>query len=581
MSGLLHRLARDLRTARHVPTPQLFHRARFLVLRRLYRAFPEWPIRAARRRAAGALARRDLPRLPLLAFHVGESGDPRDGWDARVARARDAAEGRFTHLGTSRDYAGRVDWDDDGVSPLWAYQMQYLGALVDMACAGDAPAAMRHLESWRARFEERWDAVAWHPYPVSLRIVNVCAAAAILGGFDALGDGVERFVAVHARYLERHVEQDVRGNHLLENVVALLFAARFVDGSVDGGGRRALALLRHELREQVLSDGMHFELSPMYHLIVMQRLFLLLYVLGDDGEDRQLVHRALGRMGQRLAWLRSPDGEIPVTGDAARGFSVPAEVGLAMVDLVHPGAGLDPDTIPGAPEGVSSAPDAGLHVLRQGELWCLLDAGPVCPEYLPAHGQADALTVEVWVGEHCLVTDSGLHEYTGPERAWGRSSRAHSTITVDDRDSSEVYGSFRVGGREVMERVAVDDASVTATLRPWGIDARLTRRASLPGRGVLRLDDSATAPSGSVVRSRLHLHPDVEVVSGEGTNALVVRVDGRDVTIAASGTLTLEPGRCSRRFGEIRETRIAVLELPRDEDGTARGRLEIRPGGRG
>ncbi len=405
--------------------------------------------------------------------------------------------------------------------------------------------------------------------------MNLCLAAGALGGFGALGSGVARLVALHARYVEAHLERDVRGNHLLENLVALLVAARYVDGSVDGGGRAALALLREELAEQIPADGMHFERAPMYHAVVMQRLGILTHVV-EDARTLRIVQDTLRRMARRLAWLRCPDGGIPLLGDSARDFAPSVDTLLATCP-VGPSSSCASAPCESPPPGVSSAPDAGLHALRDGLLWCLFDAGAVCPEYLPAHGQADTLSVEVWVGDACVVTDPGLHEYTGAERAWGRSSRAHSTITVDDRDSSEVYGSFRVGGRETLERVVVDDTSITATLRPWGGRARLTRRVSLPGGGVLRLDDTARAPPGSVVRARLHLHPDVAVVGGEATDVLRLRVAGRDVTVRASGPLALERGRCSHRLGEIRETRIVVLVLERDTAGVARGWSEIVP----
>jgi uncharacterized heparinase superfamily protein len=571
VSAFVHQFARDLRTARHLPAAQFVHRLRFLCLRRFYAAFPTRPIRAARGRARGALSRRDLPRVaPQLLGVKSECVD----------RAEAAAAGRFAHLSTERNYGAAIDWRDPTVSPLWAYQMHYLGILVDCAVAGRPEVAAAHLSSWTATFGDAWDPVAWHPYPVSLRLVNVCLAASVLGSFDALGDGAVELVATHARYLEEHLERDVRGNHLLENAVALVTAARFVDGSADE--RAALRLLRDVVEEQVLPDGMHFELSPMYHAIVLQRLLLLRQMV----ECGPLVHGIVERMQARLAWMVCPDGEIPLFGDSARDFA-PAAVALVGGDTRPDAAAAMPActtaarstatarSTAAASEGVSSAEDAGLHVLRAGPLWCIFDTGAICPTYLPAHGQADALSVEVWVGDACLVTDPGLHEYTGDERAWGRSSRAHSTITVDDRDSSEVYASFRVGGRERMETVATDNHSVTATLRPWGVDARLTRRVALDAGGVLSLQDEARTTSAAVVRSRLHLHPDVEIVRGEGTDRLVLSVGGSRVLVRGSGPLFLEPGRCSRRLGEIRETCIVVLIHETGDDGVQRGSLEI------
>ena len=51
------------------------------------------------------------------------------------------------------------------------------------------PRDSRCARSARAAFGARWDRVAWHPYPVSLRLANLCFAAGHLGGFDALAPG--------------------------------------------------------------------------------------------------------------------------------------------------------------------------------------------------------------------------------------------------------------------------------------------------------------------------------------------------------------------------------------------------------
>ena len=91
--------------------------------------------------------------------------------------------------------------------------------------------------------------------------------------------------------------------------------------------------------------------------------------------------------------------------------------------------------------------------------------------------------------------------------------------------------------------------------------------------------DASRTRRGAVVRSRLHLHPDVELVRGEGSDQLVLRVGGRDVTVRGSAPLFLEPGRCSRRFGERRETRIVVQHhVPGDGDGeSAQFTIDVPP----
>jgi hypothetical protein len=286
-------------------------------------------------------------------------------------------------------------------------------------------------------------------------------------------------------------------------------------------------------------------------------------------------------MADFLAAILCPDGDIPLLGDSARGFAPPPRTLLALAARLT-------DTHPAPPAaGVTSCADAGLHVFRTARTWAILDAGPVCPDYLPGHGQADSLTVEVWCDGACVVGDPGVHEYTGAERAWGRSSRAHSTITVDDGDTSEVYDSFRVGGRARIDGVTGEPGAVTATLTPFGVAAQLSRRVALtaaPGQG-LEITDRASAPRGRAVRSRLHLAPTVELVDGPSADGrmVVVRSPAGRVRIAAQHPLRLEPGRASRRYGLVEPTVILVQELRDGMLGDERrgGSFSIEPLGVG
>lgn len=547
-------LGRTIRTAAKIPAGQLAARAKTMLRRRLYAARPRAPIDTARRCAAGTAAADPLPRLPLAIVAP-------EGIDAVRRRAAAFAAGRFEYLHHAEDFSAGVRWRAEGTTPLWRYQLQYLGAVLDLALAGNREAAAALLASWSEEHGAEWDKEAWHPYPASLRMANVCHAAAALGGFDALGDGTRDLVATHATYVLDHLEHDVRGNHLLENLRALAVAGVFLRGPLaDACALAARAGLATELDEQVLPDGGHFELSPMYHAIVLWRLLEIRAIAPSVALDDQVA-----RMQRFLRRILCPDGEIPLLGDAARGFAPPAS------ELV----GDDAERLP---DGLLLEPDTGLAVLRGPGVWAIFDVGRVCPDSLPAHGQADTFTVEVWFGGRRIVGDPGVCEYTGPERAWGRSSRAHSTVTIDDRDTSEVYGSFRVGGRAAVERVMTrrERDEVTAVMVPWGIDARLTRIVRLegPDRRALRIVDDGVVPAGHAARSRLHLAPGVRVAAGgDGATSFVVADEVVTVRVTAAGPARLEPGRSSPEFGLIVATTILVQELAR-----APGRDDVHGG---
>ena len=535
--------ARLLRTASYLSLAQLAARVRFMLQRRIYALAPAHPIAAARQAAAATRVADPLPALML------ELIAPEDA--ALVeARASAVARGRFCYLRREADYSAGIRWRDPDASPLWLFNLHYLGALLDLALTDRVPEARHLLAAWSAEFGQCWDAVAWHPYPVSLRLTNICFAAGHLRGFDALGPDAAALAATHAAYLLRHLEHDlqslatrVTASHRWEDLVIPVEV--YV---TDRGGAAARAILAVEIPEQVQADGSHFELSPMYQLIVLQRCLQAL-ALQHPNEPlaRATIAPAVTRMARFLAATLCPDGDMAPLGDAARGFAPAAAVLLAVAERF---TGV---TAAPAPLGVTAFDNVGLHVFRTPRTWAIFDAGPVCADYLPGHGQADSLTVEVWCDGACVVGDPGVHEYTGRERAWGRSSRAHSTLTVDDADTSEVYGSFRVGGRARIVAVTRSDDAVTAALEPFGVRGRLTRMVRVDraaGDGV-EIVDAAAVASGSTVRSRLHLHPAVQVAADLAADArsIVVRTPAGRVRIDAEQPMYLEAGRASREYG--------------------------------
>src|SRR5262249_37003977 len=186
------------------------------------------------------------------------------------------AGGRFRFLNQELDFSDGIRWKDAGTSPLWRFHLQYLGAVLDHGLCGRAAEASALVSAWSHEFGTRWDVEAWHPYPTSLRLANLCHAAAALGGFNALGPDVHRLVGAHAAFILAHLERDLRGNHLLENLRALLVASRFLRGELaERCARVARPLFAEEIAEQVLAAAGHFERSPMCRIIVPHRALCL------------------------------------------------------------------------------------------------------------------------------------------------------------------------------------------------------------------------------------------------------------------------------------------------------------------
>ena len=100
-------------------------------------------------------------------------------------------------------------------------------------------------------------------------------------------------------------------------------------------------------------------------------------------------------------------------------------------------------------QGSISFDDAGLFVLAsqrglEDEVFCLADAGRLGFLSIAAHGHADALSFTLSVGGVPIIVDPGTYIYHAePQwRDYFRSTKAHSTILVDDVDQSEPAGIF-------------------------------------------------------------------------------------------------------------------------------------------
>ena len=304
-----------------------------------------------------------------------------------------------------------------GAERLRGFHAQYGEDVLALARQGDVAGVRAGMLAWIAGNPPR-PGDAWHPYPLSTRAGNWLAALALQP--EAATSAVVESLWSQLLHLERNVEDDILGNHLIRNARALLLGAAAFGSArlLDAGG----ALLERELPEQVLSDGGHYERSPVYHLIVLRDLLEV-----EAAVPGSVPADVLERMRGFAAALARPDGQ-------------PALFNDGTLDLAPR---LD---LPPPPDGLSLFPETGYAVFRRNGVWLAFDCGPPAPPYLPAHAHADALSFQLWLDGEPVVVDPGMPTYEpGAERDWFRGTRAHSTVSIDGRDQFELWGAFRSG----------------------------------------------------------------------------------------------------------------------------------------
>jgi hypothetical protein len=314
-----------------------------------------------------------------------------------------------------------TDWAPTNLERLRCFHLHYGDEILGCARCGAAvclDAARVGLEGWIAS-NPPGKGVGWHPYPLSTRIGNWVAAVSLEPtlGNDQVGESLWRQLV----YLERNIEDDILGNHVIRNARALILGG--LAFGEDRLAARGLALLDRELPEQVLSDGGHYERSPVYHAIVLRDLLEIRAVT-----EAPQLDPVIGRMKDFAAALTRPDGQPSLFNDA------PLDLAPDLHDELSP-----------QPPGLTVFRETGYAVVRDGRtFWLAFDCGRAAPSFLPPHAHADGLSFQLWLDGKPFVVDPGTYTYeAGPDRDWLRGTRSHSTVAVDGTDQFELWGAFR------------------------------------------------------------------------------------------------------------------------------------------
>jgi hypothetical protein len=422
-----------------------------------------------------------------------------------------------------------------GAERLRAFHAQYGEDVLALARQGEAEAARSAMLAWIDQNPPR-PRDAWHPYPLSTRAGNWLAALALEP--EAATSAVVESLWRQLLHLERNIEDDILGNHVIRNARAfLLGAAAFGSAGLLEAGS---ALLARELPEQVLSDGGHYERSPVYHLIVLRDLLEI-----EAAVPGSVPAEVIERMRRFAAALARPDGNPALFNDGTLDLS-------PRLDLPLP------------PEGLSLFPETGYAVVRRVGVWLAFDCGPPAPPYLPAHAHADALSFQLWLDGEPVVVDPGMPTYEpGPERDWFRGTRAHATVSVGGRDQFELWGAFRSGPLPRVELLEATEEHLEAAVS-WTNGSRHIRALTI-NPDVLGVDDRIEGQGRTMVVSSLPLGttPAGEILA-EGLP--IVResraVSERLFTATESSALVMEgeldlPGRLGWRVALPRVATIA------------------------
>lgn len=536
MSAPFDQLGRLLRTVRHLRARQLTYQ----ILRRLC---PLSAPSAPKATWDGARAERVLAQLAAMG--------PVGGDAHAEAQARAWIDGTLGWLGVRVKWNG--DWRMQGPSPLWRYHLHYHEHLADAAWLAHREAnaeiarrVVNELRQWAGEWKSG-GTPAWDGYPVAVRLVSwlrILAWSSELLDSRSV-DFLRVGIATHVAHLRRSLEWHVDGNHLLRDTWALALGASVLEGAwAEKLKRHSIFLFESILAEQVLSDGWHEERSPMYHVRALRDALEVERCLAAAGTPLSpSANQKIDAMFDSLPWMLRADGTLWHLNDTADDHGVD----VAGLLAVRPSITAEGTRAFAASRTVVLV-DACGDRLR-------LDLGGPAPSHQPGHAHAGALGLEYDVSGVPFIVDGGCSGYDGdPWRAYFRGTSAHSTLTIDARDQSEMWATFRIGARaEVFNQRVSGDASefvASAAVRPYHSRvAEHSREVSRRGR-TLKVVDVVAGAAGRCVESFVHFSPEWEAVAaGEGRFELRHPLASASVKVEADADATLHRGEFNPTIG--------------------------------
>ncbi len=482
---------------------RLFHTVRYLKVKQIvYRLYYRW---------------RNVSTSPMPV--QAQARQWQSSWSAPQWQASPMVkEGEFCFLNESGVLTSVDDWNSPDKSKLWLYNLHYLDALNTQNADSQLGSLNKLIDRWIDENPEV-QGNGWEAYPTSLRLTNLVKWQM---RHHYSGNKLLNSIQQQAVVLSKQVEYHILANHLFANGKALVFAGAALSDR-DDFLQQGLAILDKEIPEQFLEDGGHFELSPMYHATMLWDLCDLLNLAKSSGLPELTLRSANWRAAiQRgLIWLAHmchPDGDVSFFNDSTWGIAPHYN------DLCEYASYLDikfqtsPSTQPHL-SAVHLHNTGYMCLTSDSQTKLLFDVGAVGPNYQPGHAHADTLSVELTIFGQRLFVNSGISQYgVDKKRSYQRSTKAHNTVTIDDKNSSDVWGGFRVGKRAFSSNIQITntDEQVIVSGSHNGYRSLFnpvihSRECQLT-RDYCRIADSIKG-SYQKAEARYYLHPDVRIKS--------------------------------------------------------------------
>jgi hypothetical protein len=425
------------------------------------------------------------------------------GKSVHLTKNADSIE--FTFLNVKQEFPlSKIDWEFMGEGKLWNYNLNYFEFLFHSSLTRDS--GQKLIEDFCYQFNSLESGL--EPYPLSLRGINWIKFMSI---HEIRNAQIDKCLYQQYQILSKNLEYHILGNHLLENAFSLLFGAYYFKNA--NLYDVSLKILEEQLEEQILNDGAHFERSPMYHQIILFRVLDSINLLrSNDWKQRKLLDLLEEKASKMLCWLEcisSTRGDIPMFQDSAIGIAPSTNqlINYANELNIHW-------------ESNARLLESGYRKLKTGALELIANIGEVAPSYQPGHAHADEFNFMLYSQGEPIIVDTGISTYEKNVRRQNeRATNAHNCVTLNNKNSSNVWGGFRVAKRAEVKVFEDKDNLIRAQHNGYAhVGARIERSFESDESGVKIIDCiQSNGNYACDAKLNLHFHPNIDVKINENT----------------------------------------------------------------
>tara|TARA_X000000950_G_scaffold18970_1_gene20525 strand:- start:8862 stop:10445 length:1584 start_codon:yes stop_codon:yes gene_type:complete len=422
----------------------------------------------------------------------------------------------FTFLNITHSFKEKIDWNYDGYGKLWTYNLNYFDFLNQEGMSKNIGIYLinDYIKNYKILKEGK------EPYPISLRGINWVKFLIENSIKDTL---IEKTLYNDYHTLFNNLEYHLLGNHLLENAFSLLFGAYYFQDK--NFYYKTKEILISELKEQILRDGGHFELSPMYHQIILFRVLDCIKLIKFNSWKNDELLSFLEEIGSKMtSWLSQvtfDNGDIPRVNDSTFNiaptsqelFKYAYNIGVTTKKIV--------------------LSDSGYRKFKNNKFELFVDVGNIGPYYQPGHAHSDTLSFILHVNNKPIFVDTGVSTYRkNQKRQTERQTSAHNTVVINNEDQTQVWGGFRVAKRAQVQNLKEGFDFVEAEhdgYKKLGVSH--LRKFSID-KSLVKIEDTIVNDSNYNQTAYFHLHPSLKnLIINE--NSIIIE---NNITMIFNGT---------------------------------------------